>query len=81
MSTRKPSQQASSLDKAIGVGRRVKPEITTHKIPWSLAKELADMSRGILLGPASVNYPPPTDREPDAVIIIRTNQETAHLYR
>ncbi len=34
-----------------------------------------------ILGPKTVNYPPPKDKEPDAVHVLQTAQETAHLYR
>ncbi|EPS27676.1 hypothetical protein PDE_02620 [Penicillium oxalicum 114-2] len=32
-------------------------------------------------GPATVNFPPPEGKKPDAVHVIQTNMETAHLYR
>lgn len=33
------------------------------------------------LGPATVNYPPPEGKKPDAVHVVQTVMETAHLYR
>ncbi|KAJ5611664.1 hypothetical protein N7528_008769 [Penicillium herquei] len=32
-------------------------------------------------GPATVNFPPPQGKAPDAVHVVQTNMETAHLYR
>jgi hypothetical protein len=33
------------------------------------------------IGPATVNFPPPEGKKPDAVHVVQTNLETAHLYR
>ena len=33
------------------------------------------------IGPATVNYPPPEGKKPDAVHVVQTDMETAHLYR
>ncbi|KAL2008102.1 hypothetical protein VTN00DRAFT_8084 [Thermoascus crustaceus] len=32
-------------------------------------------------GPSTMNYPPPQGKEPDAVHVVQTTKETAHLYR
>ena len=32
-------------------------------------------------GPATVNYPPPEGKQPDATHVLQTTAETAHLYR
>lgn len=32
-------------------------------------------------GPATVNYPPPEGKQPDASHVLQTTAETAHLYR
>ena len=32
-------------------------------------------------GPSTINYPPPQGRRPDAVHTLKTNRESAHLYR
>ncbi|CAL5867619.1 uncharacterized protein PFLUO_LOCUS1838 [Penicillium psychrofluorescens] len=32
-------------------------------------------------GPSTVNFPPPPGKKADAVHVVQTNQETAHLYR
>ena len=34
-----------------------------------------------LIGPSTVNYPPPEGRKPDAVHTLQTNKESALLYR
>lgn len=32
-------------------------------------------------GPSSASYPPPRGKNPDAVYVVQTTPETAHLYR
>ena len=32
-------------------------------------------------GPATVNYPPPEGKQPDATHVLQTTAESAHLYR
>lgn len=34
-----------------------------------------------ITGPATVNYPPPVGKKPDAVHTLQTTKESAHLYR
>jgi hypothetical protein len=35
----------------------------------------------LYIGPATVNFPPPEGKKPDAVHVVQTDLETALLYR
>ncbi len=63
----------SSLDRAIGVGRRVGLSIRAEL--WIFGTE------DVRIGPATVNFPPPEGKKPDAVHTLQTTKESAHLYR
>ncbi|KAJ5908992.1 hypothetical protein N7495_001674 [Penicillium taxi] len=43
------------------------------------AKTTIDMNE--IIGPATVSFPPPEGKSPDAIHVVQTSLETAHLYR
>lgn len=60
-------------------GPKGKSRIVTFNGPCSHLCLLSEVVS--LIGPSTVNYPPPEGKTPDVVFSVQTGPETAHLYR
>jgi acyl dehydratase len=82
-------------NKVVGVYDKGKPGTVIETEQSIVDKESGEvyskvLSSGFLVGqgnwggpkgPSTVNYPPPEGKNPDAIHVIQTSMETAHLYR
>lgn len=52
-----------------------------YKFPRLFFAESLSNLCAFFLGPSTVNFPPPEGKKPDAVYVVQSTKESAHLYR